>query len=364
MPLTGAPLDKAVDITQLLSVGNQRDPDGTALVSAEMRWTWRTLEAATGRLAGNLLGRGLQPGDRVATLMPNRTALVIFYIACFKAGLVATPLNYRYTAREIDHALDISGAELLFSHAEREADWHASRLTGQLTHGILVYGAGDGSALRYEDLIEAKPASADLPVRAAADPGAIFFTSGSTGPAKGVTHTVATLGWMFAGAIEAFELTLDDVILPGSSMSHLGSFLWSLAGLSYGVKIVVPRSFEPDEILPLLRSERPSVMCMLPAALLRLVREDGATRDDFASIRLCRGGSDKVPAELEEEFERLTGHFIDEGYGMSEVGLAALNPPSGLIKIGSVGRPVPGYEMAIRDDDGNEVPVGTPAICS
>ena len=362
MSMVGPPLEDAVDIRDLLSVGRNRPPDATALVSAEMRWTWRALEATTGRMAANLLALGLEPGDRVATLMPNRTALLIFYIACFKAGLVVTPLNYRYTVREIDHALEVSGAGLLFSHAERESDWKASQRIGRLARGIVTYGGPAGSATRYEDLIEAEPASAASPKRDPMAPAAIFFTSGSTGPAKGVTHTVDSLGWMLAGATAALELGPDDVVLPGSSMSHLGSFLWSLAGLALGIKVVIARSFDSAEILPLLRSERPTVVCMIPAALLRLVREHGATRDDFSSIRVCRCGSDKVPAELEQEFEDLTGHQIDEGYGMTEVGLATLNPPSGLIKIGSVGRPTPGFEMAVRDEDGKDAPIGTPGI--
>jgi long-chain acyl-CoA synthetase len=360
MPLSGPPLDQPIDISDLLNAGLKRNPDATAMVSTGMRRTWRELDSVTDRLAANLLALGLKPGDRAATLMPNRMALLIFYISCFKAHLVVTPLNYRYTPREIDHALKVSGAALLFSHIEREADWRASRCVSDLARGMVTYGGALGSATRYEDLTASGPVGTSFASRDPAEPAAIFFTSGSTGPAKGVTHTVNSLGWMLASAASAFELTPQDVVLPGSSMSHLGSFLWSFAGLAYGVRVVVPRTFEANEILPLLRAERPTVMCMIPAALLKLVREHGATREDFASLRLCRAGSDKVPTELEAEFERLTGLKIDEGYGMTEVGLAALNPPSGPIKIGSIGRPVPGFEMVMRDDDGEESTLDVP----
>ena len=71
------------------------------------------------RLAVSLLGLGLTRGDRIASLMPNCPALIVHYVACLRAGLVATPLNYRYTAPEIDHALAVSGARALFSHVER-----------------------------------------------------------------------------------------------------------------------------------------------------------------------------------------------------------------------------------------------------
>ena len=116
----------------LLRAGLGADPDGLALISADTRWTWRTLEHLSDRVAAGLLGLGLNPGDRVASLMPNRPALIVYYLACFKAGLVATPLNYRYMAPEIDHALSVSKARALLAHTEREEDLAASQLAPQL----------------------------------------------------------------------------------------------------------------------------------------------------------------------------------------------------------------------------------------
>jgi acyl-CoA synthetase (AMP-forming)/AMP-acid ligase II len=124
--------------------------------------------------------------------------------------------------------------------------------------------------------------------------------------------------------------------------------------------VATARTVDAGVVLPLLRTDRPTVMYMIPADLLRLVREHGATRVDFASLRLFRCGADKVPPELEAEFQRLTGLVIDEGYGMTETGFATINPPSGLIKSGSVGRPSPGYEMILRDDAGGDAAVDAP----
>jgi acyl-coenzyme A synthetase/AMP-(fatty) acid ligase len=97
---------------------------------------------------------------------------------------------------------------------------------------------------------------------------------------------------------------------------------------------------------------------MLPAALLHLIREPDTTAEDFASVRFCRSGGDKVPAELEKEFAALTGQPIREGYGMTEIGLAANNPPGRANRLGSIGVPNPGFAFAIRDADGREVPDG------
>src|SRR2546423_14905470 len=91
---------------------------------------------------------------------------------------------------------------------------------------------------------------------------------------------------------------------------------------------------------------------MIPAALTALVREHDCSAADFESLRVCRAAADKVSLELQEEFAHLVRFPIDEGYGMTEVGLATLNPVSGVIKRGSIGRPVPGYSVSIRDQAG------------
>ena len=137
-----------------------------------------------------------------------------------------------------------------------------------------------------------------------------------------------------SAAAMAFELTADDVFLPGSSMSHVGSFLWALATLSVGGKVVVARATDAHELLPLLREQQPTVLAMIPAALSALINDHDLRPGDFASLRVCRAGSDKVSTELLAEFAAAAGFPIIEGYGMTEVGLATLNPPSGEIRPG------------------------------
>lgn len=359
MPIDGAALDApARPLSALLDAGLEATPDEVVLSSAEGSMTWRELDQASTALAAGYRGLGMARGDRLASLMPNRPALVVHYLACFKAGLVATPLNYRYAPPEIDHALEVSSAAALVAHAERADDVAASRATG-LPHGVIPYGDPEAGGRTLESLTTGPHAATELESADPSDPAVIFFTSGSTGPAKGVTHSYETIRWMCACAAAAFELNQDDVFLPASSMSHIGAFMWTLASLSVGARVVVARTFDAHEVFPLLRSERPTVLAMIPAALTALVREHGVSATDFESLRLCRAGADKVSMELQEEFAHLVGFPIDEGYGMTEVGLATLNPVSGVIKRGSIGRPIPGCSISIRDEAGDEVPPGT-----
>src|SRR5262249_32755167 len=110
MPLEGRELTAPVDLRDLLRVGLDTEPDTVAVLSATDQMTWRELEDVSDRLARNYVALGLEAGDRIASLMPNRILLLAHYLACFRAGLVTTPLNYRYAPPEVDHALEVSGA--------------------------------------------------------------------------------------------------------------------------------------------------------------------------------------------------------------------------------------------------------------
>ena len=254
----------------------------------------------------------------------------------------------------------MSEASVLLAHAEREQDLAASSRAGELPLGVITYGDGDARGTRFEALLAETPPKVSLTAPQLSDPAFIFFTSGSTGKAKGVTHNLGTFGAMMASAIKGNEITKNDVILPGSSISHLGGLGYAFMAMAAGARTVLPRTLDGDEILPLLREERPTLLWMLPAALITLVRDHNARREDFASIRLCTSGGDKVPAELEKEFTELCGLLVDEIWGMSEIGFASTNPPSGVNKLGSVGTLNPGYAMSIRDEDGHELAIGEP----
>ena len=139
MPIAGAPLERPISIHDILKPGLETKPDAEALVSRRQRWTWRRLDDVSDRLAAGYLALGLRPGDRIASLMPNRTELLVHYVACMKCGLVAMPLNYRYMAPEIDYALEVGGARVLLAHDERREDLAASRVAAELPLGSIGY---------------------------------------------------------------------------------------------------------------------------------------------------------------------------------------------------------------------------------
>ena len=110
MTIAGPPLDAPLDLNAILKRGVDAKPDADALVSRRRRWTWRMLDTVSTRLAGNYLGLGLAPGDRIASLMPNRTELMLHYFACMKCGLVAVPMHLTARDRKLERATGLEPA--------------------------------------------------------------------------------------------------------------------------------------------------------------------------------------------------------------------------------------------------------------
>src|SRR4029079_16025514 len=142
-------------ISNLLEFGLKANPDAPALLLLSRTWSWRELEEDAIRLAKQSLAMGLVPGDRVASLLPNRGALIVHYLACCKAGLVATPLNYRYQTPEIDHALEVSGASLIVAHADRKERLAASKFVPQLLLVLISFESTNRDHPRLEELMTA-----------------------------------------------------------------------------------------------------------------------------------------------------------------------------------------------------------------
>ena len=352
------PAQPSLFLSQLLSIGLAQGPENVAALFPDSRWTWRELDNASTRYGSSLLEIGLKPGERAATLMPNSPELLIHYLACFKTGIVAVPLNYRYTPHEIRHALRACGASALLASSDRDADIAASVEDGARRLGVISSRGNDRHCHSFELLAKKGAEEASFAVPGCGNPAVIFFTSGSTGPAKGVTHSYESLGWVISNYIGATRMGPRDAVLLTGSMSHIGSFLDCFCPLAVGGRAVVPRRFDAESLLRMIRLHNPSVLCALPVALFDLVRHGGACAADFASVRLCGSGGDKVSGELHREVASRVGLAINEQYGMTETGISAMHSTDGPPLAGPLGKAIPGYKFSVRDEGGAELPTG------
>ncbi|MEO1190691.1 MAG: class I adenylate-forming enzyme family protein [Pseudomonadota bacterium] len=356
MQLSGAALAAPVTMEGILAQGVGQDPDETALISLETSWTWQELDEDSSRLAGNLLDLGLEPGDRVAVLLPNRCAVVVIYLACLKAGLVATPLSYRYAAPEIDRALKVSEAKILISHRERADDLAAAQEVANLPLGTIGYGQGSLGGLRFETLIEQEPKQQSFPELPDEALAFLFFASSGGKTPRGIAHSRASVGWALASLMQGYALEEEDVVMTASALSHSGGMTLALASLAAGARVAIARNLDGDELLPLLRAERPTVTWMLPAALNRLLRDHEASARDFASLRLVLAGGDRVPDALAQRLESQIGLPLCQSYGFTQASCAALNLPTQQGPSNCIGALMPGCAAEIRDEAGAPLP--------
>lgn len=370
-----------IHLTTILKRGLETKPGQVAMVSNNGNWTWRRLDQASSSVAVAMQKAGIQPGDRVASFMPNCPELLVHYVACLKARVVLTPLNYRYTPPEIDHAIATSQATAFLVHlvgGECQQDLHECNLPESLK--IIAFGCGGNvdftsnnsySVLaNFEDWMEEniETGNNDDDEEEDTDPATnaiIFFTSGSTGKPKGVTHSHHSYGSCLTSMIQAYNINDNDVIMPASSLSHAGGILYSLAGLAAGATVVIAPNAEAMTVLPLVQLTKPTIMFLLPSFLLMLVRDPETQKaaEAFQSLRLLMSAGDKVPSLLQRECHAVTGYYISELYGMSEAapitGHFEIIESSDLEKLGSIGTAAPGLEISVRDaTTKQEVPLG------
>ncbi|SEG92414.1 long-chain acyl-CoA synthetase [Thermomonospora echinospora] len=324
----------------------------------EGRWhRSQELAGRARRVAGGLAGLGVQPGDRVVVMMANCPEVAITYQALWRAGAAITPVVFLVSPEELRHILLDSGAGIVVTTSEviptvrTAADGLGVRI-------VAVGGTADG-VLPYDDLEQAD----ELPLidRDEQDLAALMYTGGTTGRAKGVmlTHAglyEASLASREAGSVPG--LTRALVPLP---LSHAFGLIVTLVGMQSqeARTSVLMRWFDAKEWIRLAAEHRIQLAPLVPAMINLLLAEPSFGATPLPDLRYVTSGAAPLPRESLEEFERrVPGAQILEGYGMTETSAVSVVNRPGARKVGSVGRPLPGYRITIRDEQGGELPAG------
>ena len=315
---------------------------------ASRELTFGELRERADRLAEVLRRRGLAPGDRLAVFLPNRVEFVDLFLACVRAGLVLVPINVLYREREIAHIVADAGPQLIVTTAASASLFPA----GSPVADIEKLSA---EAVTITASPERPRVDGDAPV-------AIVYTSGTTGRSKGAVLTHNNLAANTIALVTCWHITSDDrylAVLPLFHVHGLGNGICSW--LVSGCRMRLAERFEAARALEWFHAFAPTLFFGVPTIYVRLLE---LPPDDARAIgramRLFVSGSAPLPAHVLESFRERFGHTILERYGMSETLMLASNLLEGERRPGTVGYPLPGVSIEIRDSSG--MPVETGAV--
>lgn len=316
-----------------------------------------TLLERARRIAGGLVQRGLEPGERVIVSMPNTPEVPVLYNAIWRAGGVVTPAMFLLSPPELRHVVQDSGARFLFTTRDLlETVTEATEGIDQAPEIICVESASGAFSLQELESSEA----ADVVDRTSNDLAALLYTGGTTGRAKGVmlSHQNLIYAAEAGSAYEAqLDLTRELVALP---LSHSFGLLATIGALTSTVpKVwVMPRRFVPKTVVSLLEEHRISVLQAVPSMLQMLLAEPLEELDLSDWRVVFSGGASLAPEVIAEFGRRVPSLSILEGYGLTETSTLLTANPFGAAKVGSVGTALPGVEIRIVDAEGEDVPPG------
>jgi long-chain acyl-CoA synthetase len=308
----------------LLEAVARRRPDAPALVWDGGALTWRELELRAGGVARRLSRRGVHAGATVALLLPNGWGFAAALWGALKLGATAAPLNPLLSADERDTILAHLGPALILDEVGEtdEASWATVESTA---------------------------------------PALILYTSGSTGRPKGAVLSHAALraaNESWAGPV--MRLTPQDVVLAVLPLAHsFGLNGALLAPLLAGATVVLVERFSPEETLRAIARHRATVFPAVATMFQRMLDLPALSEEACRSLRLAVSGAAPCPWELAEAWRRRTGVRIVRGFGMTELfrPISYLaDDPADLPD--AIGRPVPGVEVRVVDDEGQALGAG------
>ncbi|TQJ85937.1 acyl-CoA synthetase [Streptomyces sp. SLBN-31] len=331
----------------------RRTPARVAIEYADRRWTYQELDEAVSRAASVLLGRGLAPGDRVGAYGHNSDAYLIGFLACARAGLVHVPVNQNLTGDDLAYIVGQSGSSLVLADPD---------LAPRLADGVRTLPLRDA-----EDSLLARLATApayDGPEPRTEDLVQLLYTSGTTALPKGAMMTHRALVHEYLSAITALDLSAGDRPAHSLPLYHSAQMhVFLLPYLAVGATNIILDAPDGDRLFDLIEAGRVDSLFAPPTVWIGLAnRPDFATRD-LDGLRKAYYGASIMPVPVLERLrERLPKLGFYNCFGQSEIGPLAtvLAPDEHKGRMDSCGRPVLFVDARVVDENGKEVPDGTP----
>ena len=328
--------------------------------------SWADFDRRANRFANLLLSRGLQKGTKCAILMMNCLEWLPIYFGILKAGCIAVPMNFRYSAEEIKYCLDLADVDVLIFGPEFVT--RMDTIADQVNLRFTFYVGKNGPSYTEDCIRLMGYCSTSAPPVALTDKdyAAIYFSSGTTGFPKAILHNHRALAYSCEVEQHHHGQTREDVFLCIPPLYHTGAKMHWFGSLLSGGKAVLLRGVKPEWILRAVTEERCTIVWLLVPWCQDLLDAIDAGRinlDDYYldQLRLMHIGAQPVPPSLVSRWLKYFPHHqYDTNYGLSEyIGPGCVHlGVENVHKVGAIG--VPGYNWLTKiiDPQGNEVPQG------
>ena len=310
------------------------------------------------RLSRGFTELGIEPGDRVVVMMSNCPEVGICYTALWRAGAAITPAIFLLQAEDLRHILSHSEARAVITTPEFLETVKTAAEGVDTLKFIISTGEETNGIISLASLEDAEPG--EIIPRADSDLAALMYTGGTTGRAKGVMISHENLWRAGKAGYDASHIEGVNRSLVPLPLSHSYGLLVTAVGLHSEEKGVaaIQRWFDGPNFLELIQEHKLQLAACVPSMLqmlLALPLEDY----DLSSLQYVASGASPLAEDVIHEFERrVPSAQIREGYGLTETTALVSTTPPGKRKLGAVGLPVPGSEIRIVDDEGNDVPTG------
>ena len=331
----------------------------------EGRWFSRAAQAdRASRFAAGLIRLGVRPGDRLVVLMANCPEVLITYTAAWRAGAVVTPLIFLVSEEELRHGLADSEAVGVVTTAEFLPKVRAALKGMDSVRFVVVAGGGEDEpggpapVVGFAEVEAVEPGA--IVDRADDDLAALLYTGGTTGRSKGVPLTHANLYWCGSSTQEVSAGSgLSSTLMP-LPLAHAYGLLVTCVGMheTEPGRTILMRWFDPAAWVDLAQQHRVQRSTLVPSMIQMLLAQP-LEEADLSELVSVSSGASPLADEVRQEFEaRVPGALVYEGYGCTESASIISTNPLGARRVGSVGLPVPGCEVIIRDDAGRVLPAG------
>ena len=331
--------------------------DKTIIEFQGEKLSFQELDKQSDSIAAGLQARGIGKGDRIGLYCINSDYNVIAYLAIIKSGAVVVPLNLLLPVTELEYILTNAAVSAVIYHPlfQDNAE-QLKELVVKVKHWIVIDDSGSEDS--WGELLKISEAPQAVIFDADTDLAAILYTSGTTGHPKGAMLSHSNLVANTMSCFESLKLDPDkDVLLVVIPMFH--SFAHTVGMLTPvlngGCLVPLPR-FDIQLVADSIQQTQASIFMGVPTMYAMMMELPAGEEAIFSSIRYGISGGAPMPLALMERFEQRFGFPIYEGDGPTECSpVTCVNPIDGLRKPGSVGLPISGVEMSIRDEQGEPV---------